>query len=686
MVIQNLSHIDLEALVKELKLDKSPFTQQLNANLVCSNQNHVFVYIEHIGAFLTIYLATSKQSQQAIADNTSVQYLNINSPPIGHLKKCLMSSDGTYILVVCDKSATVVELPSKWGKSDRYEGGKKSVICKSVKLNVSKNLDIIDGIWHSSNRDPNVVICLTSDSYLRFFKIGGFTLTAANSSWHHQFKEFHLDKTYSKTSLSRELTSKVFKTISIDIGARLKYCDKFAYPIFALKSNGQVECLIEYEQSNKFEYLGPLDLTPYCMDVEEDNQVRGFVCLRGAPNLLAILLSNGIVYHCLFMTNLKEAIRFYESENNFKEYYSQDVADVNLSGGEAILFVYESLRLLESDSNDFSAEFLRDPFNNWRYFLCHSNGVHSVSLPWFENIQEIYEKEESLHEFDESRLCEISQVVCTRPFQERPSNILLLGSTLFYNYAKGEQSLISLTNEPKLIDINITTRRTNDIENEDDQFVNYIVSLMKRDASMPYIKANFKDRSEPVNDNELKMLTNNAINLIKAEYIEKQRQVIAEFKKKCKQLKQQESLQFELIKETDARLDELKSRRVQLLANVERLFEHEQKLKKKMEDVLNQLFLRSSIPKSDVENEIHYDLRQKSKHLKDSINKVNEAKKIFVDDQQFNSSAINESVIKSKVDESDVKMIKSLLKNQSDKIKSLIQKVEIISQSMKSAV
>jgi hypothetical protein len=73
MVIQNLSHIDLEALVKELKLDKSPFTQQLNANLVCSNQNHVFVYIEHIGAFLTIYLATSKQSQQAIADNTSVQ-------------------------------------------------------------------------------------------------------------------------------------------------------------------------------------------------------------------------------------------------------------------------------------------------------------------------------------------------------------------------------------------------------------------------------------------------------------------------------------------------------------------------------------------------------------------------------------------------------------------------------------
>lgn len=52
------------------------------------------------------------------------------------------------------------------------------------------------------------------------------------------------------------------------------------------------------------------------MDVEEDNQVKGFVCLRGAPNCLAILLTNGVVHHCLFMTNLKETLRFYESENN----------------------------------------------------------------------------------------------------------------------------------------------------------------------------------------------------------------------------------------------------------------------------------------------------------------------------------------------------------------------------------
>lgn len=69
-------------------------------------------------------------------------------------------------------------------------------------------------------------------------------------------------------------------------------------------------------RSNEFKYLGALELTPYCMDIEEENQVKSFLCIRGAPNCLAVLLTNGTIYHCLFMTNLKEAGRFYESENN----------------------------------------------------------------------------------------------------------------------------------------------------------------------------------------------------------------------------------------------------------------------------------------------------------------------------------------------------------------------------------
>lgn len=56
---------------------------------------------------------------------------------------------------------------------------------RSIKLNLGKNQTIIDAIWHVSNSDPNVVVCLTSDNHLRFFRIG----TSIGTS---QFKEFNL--------------------------------------------------------------------------------------------------------------------------------------------------------------------------------------------------------------------------------------------------------------------------------------------------------------------------------------------------------------------------------------------------------------------------------------------------------------------------------------------------------------
>lgn len=132
-----------------------------------------------------------------------------------------------------------------------------------------------------------------------------------------------------------------------------------------------------------------------------------------------------------------------------------------------------------------------------------------------------------------------------------------------------------------------------DHENENDEFVNYIVSLMKRDASMPYIK--YASGLDPIDSSkdsdETRRLMNNAINLIKSEYIEKQRLVIVEFKKKSKQLKQQENLQFELIKELDAKLDEIKSKRERILASVEKLYQDEQRLKKRYETIIFEIFI-----------------------------------------------------------------------------------------------
>ena len=82
------------------------------------------------------------------------------------------------------------------------------------------------------------------------------------------------------------------------------------------------------------------------------------------------------------------------------------------TNGEAILFVHESIKLDES-GNYSKVKFVKgkifrnekitkaeinlllilDASNSCRYFATHSTGVHSVYLPWLENLKDLYKNE-----------------------------------------------------------------------------------------------------------------------------------------------------------------------------------------------------------------------------------------------------------------------------------------------------
>lgn len=77
MVIKDLDQLNLDSLLNEFKLDKSPFkissTKVAIANVVSSNQDHIFIYVEQIGAFIAVHVTTNKQMPHGIADVSSVQ-------------------------------------------------------------------------------------------------------------------------------------------------------------------------------------------------------------------------------------------------------------------------------------------------------------------------------------------------------------------------------------------------------------------------------------------------------------------------------------------------------------------------------------------------------------------------------------------------------------------------------------
>ena len=69
----------------------------------------------------------------------------------------------------------------------------KYFICKRlIKFNVSSKLNIVDAIWHKGQED--CIICLTSDYYLRYFKLKNPKI---------QYKEYHLLNTLSNSNLDQ---------------------------------------------------------------------------------------------------------------------------------------------------------------------------------------------------------------------------------------------------------------------------------------------------------------------------------------------------------------------------------------------------------------------------------------------------------------------------------------------------
>jgi len=98
----------------------------------------------------------------------------------------------------------------------------KIKIFRSINLNLGNSKDVIDAVWHTSTIN-DIVVCLTNDNHLRYFNIGNSKAA---------FKEYRFQNE---------------KCLKIEMGPAFEMNNKLAYPIFVLKSNGFIECLIEYE-------------------------------------------------------------------------------------------------------------------------------------------------------------------------------------------------------------------------------------------------------------------------------------------------------------------------------------------------------------------------------------------------------------------------------------------------------
>ncbi len=103
----------------------------------------------------------------------------------------------------------------------------------------------------------------------------------------------------------------------------------------------------------------------------------------------------------------------------------------------------------------------------------------------------------------------------------------ILGNFVFSIFIKFPNFKLYLSNR---IISNSNRLQKDEIETENNsQIRNYIVEILKREASLPTIKS---EMNIDLSDIQLTNFIQNSINIIKFEYMEKQKKVVIEFQKR----------------------------------------------------------------------------------------------------------------------------------------------------------
>lgn len=121
-----------------------------------------------------------------------------------------------------------------------------------------------------------------------------------------------------------------------------------------------------------------------------------------------------------------------------------------------------------------------------------------------------------------------------------------------------------------------------------------------------------------LSENELKLVSKNIVNLIRNEYIERQKKVLVEFQKRKKILKSREKVQYESIKDINNKLNKLKENKESLDKLNQKIAEKQKFLEDRMENSFRKLFDKNKISTNENEKKVYLELKKMNNKLKDA--------------------------------------------------------------------
>ncbi|KAJ7333815.1 ribosomal small subunit export from nucleus [Desmophyllum pertusum] len=89
---------------------------------------------------------------------------------------CCSNPSSKYLVLRGERGISVLEMPMRWGKFAEYDGGSKSVMCKTIPIDsrfyvTHHKIKVLDVKWHPGSHSDVHLMVLTSDNNLRLYNV-----------------------------------------------------------------------------------------------------------------------------------------------------------------------------------------------------------------------------------------------------------------------------------------------------------------------------------------------------------------------------------------------------------------------------------------------------------------------------------------------------------------------------------
>ncbi|XP_001358068.3 nuclear pore complex protein Nup88 [Drosophila pseudoobscura] len=565
-------------------------------------------------------------------------------PIILDVDRVTVSNECSLVALSGPRGVCILELPRRWGLDGYFMDGKKQITCRTYCLDSllfqnNNHLEVRQVRWHPNSVSDSTLLVLLNNNTIRMYnhsklrhvwQVGPLTMKNGANTSLTDFGEVAVDFDIAPAKKTRCAANETtLNQRNKTLGGKPAKQEKIEWPIVVLRENGNIYIVLTSLDSDITRLQGPITITPQKMD-NYGLESCSIMIIPSLPPTIVIAESNGKLHHALLMD--AEA-----TEHSFNE-----VDDfILIEPAEFVIHVLETVELelgLSGASNTGPKDtyncpvyLKRDIINELRYFAYHNAGLHVVTVNFISELQRYLDSESEEDRLELAASSKAEYILCTKIDSAEQINavcgIAQLQLPAGVVLLLGNRTVISLKlviDAQLLVAPSERMLRACDVDPQESgpSFLDKIKTLLQRNVNQP-ILANKMSSASPHEGYEL---LNQAIEVLREQYLKRHVLVRAEFAKHINQILLKKEQQLREIQDLEHEREIISEGAHKLAERFEEISDNQELLVRKCHSLMQKA--NNALPNSVVaEREFSQEVERIHKTTKSMAAELDKAKK-----------------------------------------------------------